>query len=578
MADAGWQLNIHPVDIYDVSTGQVAVAWIDRAANARKPYSIAIVIDNKGNEQSTDRLLARIETELKAKQGTTEKVTYGDKSITKFVLAKKAGDLMIHESYFVKLEGQMVATDDFETMKNCIDAAKKQSKDRLAATETYAKAMEHLKLKGKKDFDVEYYVRPIGIAKVLRAISKKAPTRQADMLRVLENQGFDKLAAVCGCLRVGSADFDLYHEGFVLAPGPLPKTVQILDFPNEASLSIPAWAGKNMASLTSMAWNIKEAFWKVEGLVDEVADAKDTFKLVIEGLQQDPLGPQIDIKNEVMPYLTKEIYSASDCVEPITPDSKRSLIAIRVTDSVKLTKVLDRAMKNEPDAVPLEVDGLRIWKVSRKDDDSVKLNVDETFNDFNTKKKKKEVEKSEEDPWLSNWAITVHKDFLMFSSHAEMIQQAIKTQQNGSEAAALGNESDFGRARDAIAKLSEGSPNCIWQIDRPDRSYQMQYELFRQDKLPQSRSMMASILDRLLHPKTEVRDQVQKVKGDRLPKFEVVKQYFMPSGTIVRTEKDGWSIHSFVLGQAKGGDKTPSTVETKPARTAERREVSASSK
>ncbi|MFO0923064.1 MAG: hypothetical protein U0905_11325 [Pirellulales bacterium] len=52
-------------------------------------------------------------------------------------------------------------------------------------------------------------------------------------------------------------------------------------------------------------------------------DPRNTFKYVIEGIQADPLGPQIDIRNEIMPNLTNQIYAASDCIEPITPDSKR---------------------------------------------------------------------------------------------------------------------------------------------------------------------------------------------------------------------------------------------------------------
>ncbi len=113
-----------------------------------------------------------------------------------------------------------------------------------------------------------------------------------------------------------------------------------------------------------MAWNAKDAFWKVEGIFDEVAGQTGTFDAVIEGIQDDPLGPKIDIKNDVMPYLTSEIYSASDCVEPITPDSKRSLIAIRITDADKLSAVLERAMKNEPHATSVEYKDHKIWKVS----------------------------------------------------------------------------------------------------------------------------------------------------------------------------------------------------------------------
>jgi hypothetical protein len=77
----------------------------------------------------------------------------------------------------------------------------------------------------------------------------------------------------------------------------------------------------------------------------------------------------------------------------------------------------------------------------------------------------------------------------------------------------------------------------------------MQYELFRQDKLPQSRSMLATILDRILRPKDELKNVNQRVKGTKLPPYETVQEYFMPGGSRVHTEADGWTYQGFILGK-----------------------------
>ena len=62
-----------------------------------------------------------------------------------------------------------------------------------------------------------------------------------------------------------------------------------------------------------------------------------------------------------------------------------------------LSKLLNRVMKDEPDAKPIEFEGVRIWKVKREEED-ITLSIDEGFSDFgNNKKKKAEpVEASEE--------------------------------------------------------------------------------------------------------------------------------------------------------------------------------------
>ncbi len=125
--------------------------------------------------------------------------------------------------------------DDLDTIHAMIDGLSKPAQDRLSVNELYQDAISHLKLKPKNDFDVEYYVRPIGLAKVIRSISRKPISRQTDMLKVLENQGFGKLSAVCGCVRISNDTYDVYHEGYVVASNPFRQP-----FKSSISLTKPA--------------------------------------------------------------------------------------------------------------------------------------------------------------------------------------------------------------------------------------------------------------------------------------------------------------------------------------------------
>jgi hypothetical protein len=345
--------------------------------------------------------------------------------------------------------------------------------------------------------------------------------------------------------------------------------VQILDFPNKAVKDVPSWISSNTAAVTSLAWNVREAFWKVEGLVDEMSGQKDAFKIMIEGIQQDPLGAQVDIRNEVMTCLTDEILAVNDCLQPITPDSRRSMIAIHITSPEKFAKVLDRIMKIEPNAELVNFKGKPIWKVTRENSDAVSdVSLGNDFGGFG-KSTKATTAPKEDEPWLNNWAITVHDNYLLFSSHVDMIQEAIESSKIVKNATPLESEADFKRARQAIAEIVGHDPNCLWHVSRADRAFEMQYELFRQDKLPESRSMLSTILDRLLHSKSEARKSVQRVKGDRLPPFAQIREYLMPSGAVIKTEKDGWLIRSFVLpspSRIAPKTETASTVQTAEAK------------
>ncbi|MFM8175151.1 MAG: hypothetical protein ACKN81_16530, partial [Pirellulaceae bacterium] len=556
--------NLHPQDIYDICSGQVAVGWIDRQDTPNKPYSVALIVDIEGREEAKNKLLERVHEELIQRKALREDRKVGELNLIRYELPKQPGESQVIETFYGQINQQLWVADDLQTITEMLRRLQQPDGNDLATTPAFQKTNAQLEtLQGQWDFN--YFVRPIGLAKVLRTISRKPVSKQSDLLKALENQGFGHLEAVAGRASIKRDSFDLLHEAFILAPQPLPKTVQVLDFPNNTPAEVPAWVSQTTASFMAVSWNLKDAFWKVEGLVDEVAGKEGTFSKVIEQIQKDPLGPQVDIRQELMPYLTDEIYAMGDCVEPITPDSKRSMIAIRIREADKLSVSVDKVMRDEPDAEMVDFQGHKLWRVARKDDQQLDILIDDGFGEFNTGKDKEEVDESaqeEEEPWLSNWAIAVYGDFLFFSSHAEMIQEAITHLDSSQPQGTLAAEQDFARAKQAIAMLSDGKPSAMWQINRTDRSFQMQYELFRQDKLPESRSMLATLADRLLRSKTEKRDKTQRVKGDLLPAYEVVRKYLLPSGVVVQTEDQGWSIRSFLLGAATPETEATSQVQS----------------
>ncbi|MCA9134925.1 MAG: hypothetical protein KDA45_17270, partial [Planctomycetales bacterium] len=309
--------------------------------------------------------------------------------------------------------------------------------------------------------------------------------------------------------------------------------------------AVPKFVGKNISSLLATHWNAKEAFWRTEGLVDELAGTPGVFDEVIQGIKKDPNGPRIDIEKDVLPHFTNDIYSISDNREGAADvDSRRNLIALRLNNAPAMAKVLDRAMRNEPDAELVKFSGHQIWKVvHREDEEVVDLSAD-FGSDFGAPSA--EQDNNAPQPWLSNWAITVYDEYLMFASHVEMIRDAIE-QSNTSEKSPLLAEKDYQRVVAAIAARFGGDAGSAWQIVRTSLAYRVQYELFREGKLRQSQSMLASVLDRLLQNETEMRVQEQRISGAKLPPFEAIAHYLQPSGLMVRTTDSGWDFGSLLL-------------------------------
>ena len=561
-AEAGWQLSVTVDDIAKVASGQAAVAWMSKPQETQKPYAVALIVDVQGKTDELADLMQRIDADFKARQASAATMAHEGLTITQYTLPRGPGELVIREAFYAVADEFFFATDELPALKDLLASQKSGRSDALAAGKLFQQATGRLAVNGPQS-DVEYFVQPIGLAKLLRSISGKPVATQTDILKVLENQGFSKLAAVVGRVRLADDSFDIFHDAFVQTEPPLPVSVQVLDFPNVVSNRIPSWVSAEAASFLATAWNAKEAFWKVESIVDEVAGQPGVFDSVIEGIQTDPVGPQIDIKNEVLPYITSEIYSMTEVVQPITPDSRRSLIAIRLDDPAgKLAAVLERAMKNEPDATPEDFQDFRIWKVNRPEEDEESLSIEGDF-DFGGKKSSKATKPQEEDqPLLSNWAITVYskkspqgeaiEQYLMFASHAEMIKQAITISQT-QKPSPLDQQDDVARVISNLQGQGKGEAGCLWEINRTERAFRMQYELFRQDKLPQSRSILATVIDRILRPKDELKEVNQRVKGDRLPPFDQIREFFMPSGSRVIAHDDGWAFQGFVLAKPSSG-------------------------
>jgi hypothetical protein len=291
-------------------------------------------------------------------------------------------------------------------------------------------------------------------------------------------------------------------------------------------------------------WNSQVAFWKVEGLVDELAGQPGVFMEVIKGIKDDPTGPRIDIKQDVLPYLTNDIYSISDTVDPITTDSHRNLIALRLSAPDKIKAVLKQAMKNEPGAELMDGPD-EIWRKSA-DDGSLETDINADFGDFGAAGNAP-ANAPGPAPWVKSWAIAVHGDYFMFASHVDMIKDAIAQAKSGQKSP-LNNEPSCERMRAALIKAFGDEPNCFRQIVRSDLSYRMQYELFRSGQLDQSESMLASLLDRLLQNGTEIKSKdIKKINGARLPKFETISHYLQPSGMVVQTKEKGWAFGSLLL-------------------------------
>ena len=537
-SNAGWQLSLKFDDLPEICSGQAAMGWIARPSIAAKPYSLGLIVDVAGRDSQVTAFLDRIQGEMDSKKATTESVAVDGLSVKHYVLPKLANDTKIRDSYYVLSQGQLLAADDLETIKDLVKAQSGVQTGALSQSNIYKNVQSKIE-RDDHPSEIEYFVQPIGFGKLLRSVSGKQAKSQVDILKLLEGQGFDRILCAAGSVQLNKSDLDMHHQGFILREEELPTSVQILDFPNQEQLVPPSWISVNSAGVLGFSWNFSDAFPKFKGIVDAYI-GDEQFDEILDGIKRDPNGPQIDIKQELLPYIGTEFFAISEIVEPITPESKRSLICIKLKDpDNKLSGVLNRYSKSEPGASTEDIGEYRIWKFSNEEEE-------EEIIEFNQVPGQGKEEEEEEKPLLNEWAVSIVDGYFVFASNPETLTKVIANAQNKDIQGEFERLEAVQAVRAMQKKLVHGNGFSFSEVDLADRSFEMQYELFRQGILPQSRSLLALVLERIL--KTD-KSKAQELQGNKLPPFDQVKQFFTPTGMVIRTEKDGWGIDGFILGK-----------------------------
>ena len=132
--------------------------------------------------------------------------------------------------------------------------------------------------------------------------------------------------------------FEMLHRTSVYAP-PIPGepekyklAMRMLHFPNGGNLSPEPWMPRKLASYRTFNIDLQNAFDNFGSLFDSIAGYDNAFSDVIEGFENDPYGPRVKVREELISHLGSRVTLVTDYDVPITTKSERFLFAIEVKD------------------------------------------------------------------------------------------------------------------------------------------------------------------------------------------------------------------------------------------------------
>lgn len=548
-------------DLYEIGSGEAVFAWLPFENDKRRPYAICVIADIRGRVAKAEAVLATLDTDLKNGGWVRSDKQHRGETIRVYNNKPKPGQLKVEQIAITLGDNRVIAADRDSVVTDLVDAivgapkgqSISKSDDFRTVLTRAAREIREPASTSKSTVALEWFARPFQMGRIVRESLDIDRGNQVDILKLLESQGFDVIKAAGGILVVAGDPFDVLHKTFVLAPAVTDQpdkyklAARMLQFYNEPLATIPNWVGENVASVNRMSLRIEEAFWAAESLVNE-AFGDEIFREIIDGILDDPEGPQIDIAKNVLPNLNDRILILTDNTLPAEINAERILGAIRIKDVEAIKLAVRKTMSVEPDASQMDVlPGVEIWRVQRGEGGNEDFN-EELFGDLAIED---DEETDEPPPLLDHWAIAVIEKgpgsdaaYLMLSSHPEfLVETAKRIQQN--PGAGFGANAEVKSVFDAMKQLGAAEVSFD-RIVRTKLSLRVKYQLLRQGRLKESDTLLASLLRRAFE-NAEEGGEPDPLNAAKLPPLDQIEKHLPEGGNFIEVTQDGWEMTGFFL-------------------------------
>jgi hypothetical protein len=313
-------------------------------------------------------------------------------------------------------------------------------------------------------------------------------------------------------------------------------------FETGSTFSPQSWVPAKVATFTAFNWDILTAFDSFGTLFDAMfgEGEEGVWDDVIKSLREDPNGPQIDLRNDLVAHLGKRVTVLTEVELPVTPHSQARIFAVEAKNPKALAVAIEKSMRHDPDVKKRTFQGHTIFEI---------LPEEEEADDAGDGKKKgmaKVVPGPGGGRLLPNSAVTVAHDTLFVSTHVSFLEKVLAR-----PAESLGQEKSYREVEAHLKKLG-GAEACMQGYADIGEKWLLAYQLFRAGKLPESDLLVATLLNRLfITDSGEEEIRKQQLDGSKLPKYSEVRDYLGHGGVYAKIVDDGWLVVGFSLSESQ---------------------------
>jgi hypothetical protein len=530
-------------DLDGLASGEVSVALVHLAGS--KP-SLVVLVDVSGNAEKAQAVLEKAGATLTGKGAKRAVQDVGGTSVTVYTFPVRSDEKVARQAFYFLKNNLLVACDQLAVTTQIVKRFTGKHTDTLANVPAYKSVMQRCAADARELAPhVRWFAEPLGFAEAWRLTQEHRRPGGTDFLKVARNQGFSAILGVGGFVNFAEGQFGVLHRTAIFAPPEYVKAMRMLSFPNGGKLLPEAWVSRDVTAYSGLEVDVKNAFERFSTLFNELfGEGEDVFEDVIKSVELDPNGPGINIRRDLIAHMGQRVSIIVDYKLPITTESERRLFAVEATNAAALALAIEKSMKNDPNVKKHQVRGHDVWETLGEQNAAPKLIIEHPAGAKGNK-----VQGDKKPPAKQaaavNWAITVVDGRLLIASHVDMLDKFLKPIEARET---LAHDVDYQLVTAALEKLG-GTGGCAQRFVRTDEMYFVNYELFKQGKLPEASTPMAKVLNILLGDEQEGMVRKPKLDGSKLPDFDVVRRYLGPAGASFTSEPNGWFIVGFTLNK-----------------------------
>lgn len=549
-------------DLTAAAAGEVGVGMLHPAAERA---CVGVVLDVAGKDEEAESLITKAEQQLATRGATRKRINLGAAEATVLSLPPNEKRRYQRDVVHFRSGDLLIAVDNVKSAQQMAELLAGRGEP-LASTAVFAETMRRCEVEARGlRPDIEWFADPFAWDSARRTLyrGRLLPDRK-DSLTIFREQGFDAIQGLGGHIALAvTAEQDIIHRTAIYAPPvqgdkSLPAAqkyrlgMRMAELPNSRNLPVEKWVPRMTATYTTLSLDILNAYDHVATLFDALSGYEGSFQRTIDSFDEDPYGPEIKVREELVQHLGKRVTMMTDYKLPIDVDCERYAFVVEVTNPDALRAPLDKLMKTDG-AVSREVNGQPFWELVPEDEmpggdvdgglleadpiDDVAGGEDQGFSDDG------------EERLLRRAAVCLRGGQLIVASDVEFLADVLFGVDPRESLAA---SYDFQAAMRSLGELAPWE-RCSYSFFRTDESIRPSYELIRKGLMPQSRTFFGRLLNELLTTEEDEEQRIvrkQRIDGAALPSFEVARRYLGPATRAIRTDGDGWFITGVILSKA----------------------------